>query len=194
MAASGTPAFIVEDFAPNMPNVDPDEGTKQQCPLCNKSRKLKEMRDHVGRHILLRSRGIEEDNLVKTVSLPRLRLMFNTDSCARSVTILADSAVAISAAPALWLPAPSDRSNRTVHFIAHSSTAQPRSRQKTPRAPMSRLHVLTARRQFGNTTQSTTSCLGTTPFSTAPASILVLSSRFNSAKRRRRRWVSLMRS
>jgi hypothetical protein len=67
MSFSGTEAFVVEGFAPDAPGPDVDKETKQQCPLCNVPKKLKEMRDHVGRHILLSSRGVEE-HLVKPVS------------------------------------------------------------------------------------------------------------------------------
>ncbi|KAF9642030.1 hypothetical protein BDM02DRAFT_3194047 [Thelephora ganbajun] len=62
---SGVAAFVVEGFVPDAPN--PSKEVKEQCPLCNAPKKLKEMRDHVGCHILLRSRGIEECDLLKTV-------------------------------------------------------------------------------------------------------------------------------
>ena len=188
----GTPAFVIEDFKPDMPDTDPEKETKQQCPLCNEPKKLKGMRDHVGCHILLSLCGVEEDSLLRPVSLPRLQPIPNTNPHLRSVAILADSVVAISAVPPSWLLAPSGRSNQTVDFVAHSGMAQPESRQKTRHAPTSRSPVLTARRPFGNTTLSTTSRRGTTAFSMAPASTPVLSSKFNSAKRKRRGWGSLM--
>lgn len=60
-----TIAFVVEDFTPNAP--DPDKEMKQQCPLCNDVTKLKHLRDHVGRHILLCSYGVKEHDLLNAV-------------------------------------------------------------------------------------------------------------------------------
>jgi len=65
----GTPAFIVEDLALATPSTDLGKDSPQQCPLCNEPKKLKEMRGHVGRHIMLHSRGVSEEHLMKLVSL-----------------------------------------------------------------------------------------------------------------------------
>lgn len=64
---SGTAAFVVEDFVPNAP--DSDKEMRQQCPLCDSTKKLKDMRDHVGYHILLRLRGGKECGLLNPVRL-----------------------------------------------------------------------------------------------------------------------------
>ena len=185
MTSSGTPAFVVEDFVLSTPNVDPDKEIKQQCPLCNEPKKLKEMRGHVGRHILLHLHGIEDVRRVTKVSLPRLSLIPNLNLYIRSVTILVDSAAVTSAAPASWLPVPNGRLNRTVGFNARSSMAQPRSQRKILRAPTSQLRVHTVQRRSGNTTPSAMSHSDTTPFSMVPALTPILSSRSNLVKRRR---------
>lgn len=151
----GAATFVVEDFKPDAP--DPDKEMKQQCPLCNELRKLKEMRDHVGHHILLHSRGGEDARLLKTVSHPLLWQIPKTNSHKRSVTLPVDSVVVIYAEPPSRQLEPNDRSNRTAGSVAHSSMARLRSRRKTPRAPTSRSSVLTAQRRFGSTTQLTTS-------------------------------------
>jgi len=75
----GTPAFIVEDLVLATPNTDLGKESKQQCPLCNEPKKLKDMRGHVGRHIMLHSRGITEERLVKTVNIRCLWLTTNTN-------------------------------------------------------------------------------------------------------------------
>ena len=64
----GTAAFVVEDFAPKAPDLDPGKETKQECPLCTKQKKPQDMWGHVGGHILLHSRGVEEGGLVNPVS------------------------------------------------------------------------------------------------------------------------------
>lgn len=158
MTPLGMAAFIIEDFKPNAPDTNLDREAKRQCPLCNDLKKLKEMRGHVGHHIMLRSRGGKEDHLSKTASLPLLQLIFDTNPHERSVTTPVDSVVTIFAEPPSRSPVPNDRSNQTAHSIARSNTARPRSRRKTPHAPTSQSSVLTARKQFGNTTPSTTSC------------------------------------
>jgi hypothetical protein len=100
---------------------------------------------------------------------PPLQLVPGTNPSARLVTALADSAVVSCAAPASRLPAPNDKSKRTVGFVTRSSIVQPRSQRKTRHAPIFRSSALTARRRSGNTTPSTTSHSGTMPFSTVPA-------------------------
>lgn len=37
-----------------------DPNTPQCCPLCGNKTKLKQLRGHIGQHILFRSRGMEE--------------------------------------------------------------------------------------------------------------------------------------
>lgn len=161
--SSGTAAFVVEDFVLDAP--DPDKDTRHQCPLCNSVKKLKDMRDHVGRHVLLDSRGVEECDLLKPVSLLPLHyctLLTHT----RLAGTLVDSVVATRATPVSRLLVPNSRSTPTVNFITRSSTTQPRSQRKIPRAPTSQSCAPTARRRFGSTTPLIISCFGTRPFLT----------------------------
>ena len=174
-----------------MPSPDPE--AKQQCPLCSGLKKLKDMRDHVGRHILLHSRGVEEAQLqVRTVNHCCLQLgrSPNANSLARSLTTLAGSVAAISAVLASLSPVTNNRSNQTADFTTRSSMDRLRSQQKTRHAPTSQSNVLTAPRRSGSTMLWITSHSGMIPFSTALASIPTLFSRSNSVKKKRRGWVS----
>jgi hypothetical protein len=47
------------------PKLDPKQ--KINCQLCKTSQTLSKMRNHVGRHILLYMRGVEEENLAVEV-------------------------------------------------------------------------------------------------------------------------------
>ena len=170
MKSPGTAAFVVEDFAPNMPDVDRGKELERNCPLCNEPKKLKDMRGHVGQHILLRSRGAEEYDLVNPVSLPSLWFIPDTNRWyVRSVTIHVDSVVVTCVAPASWLPVPNNGSTRIVGFVISSSMARLKSRPKTPHVPMSQSTAPTARKRFGNTTPLATLCFDTGPSWTVTA-------------------------
>ena len=56
---SGTKSFTVNAITLAPPNTA-NPNTKQQCPLCGKEMKLKQLRGHIGRHILFHSRGMNE--------------------------------------------------------------------------------------------------------------------------------------
>jgi len=56
---SGTKSFTVDAITLTLPNTA-DPNTKQQCPLCGKEMKLKQLRGHIGRHILFHSWGMNE--------------------------------------------------------------------------------------------------------------------------------------
>ena len=81
----GAAAFIVEGAKLDAPDTDPNKETEQQYPLCNREKKLREMRGHVGRHILSHSRGTGEHDLLKPVGLPFQWLMPNANPCRRLV-------------------------------------------------------------------------------------------------------------
>ena len=70
MIPTGTVAFVVEVIRSKSPNMDLNKEAKQHCPLCHEEKKLKELRGHVGQHILWRSLGIKEDLAVKVGFCP----------------------------------------------------------------------------------------------------------------------------
>lgn len=180
----GTPAFVIQDFTPDAPN--PDKEMKQPCLLCDEPKKLADMRNHVGHHILLHSHDAGEGDLLKTVSVCPNRVT-NADSHTRSVITLAGSVVATCAVPASQPRALNDRSIPTASSTTRSSMALLRSLQKAPLARTFQLHAPIARRRFGNTMPSATSRLGTRPFWKAVTSILNLFSILSLVKRRRAR-------
>lgn len=57
---SGMDAFTIDHVALTPPNA-PDPNITQGCPLCNNKMKLKQLRGHIGRHILFHLRGMEEN-------------------------------------------------------------------------------------------------------------------------------------
>ncbi|KAF9789378.1 hypothetical protein BJ322DRAFT_1018049 [Thelephora terrestris] len=57
---TGTATFVIEGFSLNGPDALNKEATRQ-CPLCNKQKKLKAMRDHIGHHVLSRLHKVSED-------------------------------------------------------------------------------------------------------------------------------------
>jgi len=185
MILIGMAAFVVEIIGSTSPNMDPGKETKQRCPLCHEEKKLKELRGHIGLHILWRSFGVEEDLVTKVGSLPPC-LIPGADVYARLGIILADSAVATSATLTSSLPEVKDRLNQIAGFAARSSTARPRSPRKTHRAQMSQSTVLTAQRRFGSTTPLTISRSDTRTFLTVLVSTPILFSRFSPVRTKRR--------
>ena len=182
-------AFVVEVLTSNPPNTALDKESKQRCPLCREEKKLKELRGHVGQHILSRSLGFEEEDLMVKVRLPPPWLTPDSNFWVRLGIILADSVVAIFAAPASWLPEANGRSIQTAPFITSSNTVLLRSLRATRRVQTFQSTALTAQRQFGSTTPLTTLSSGTRIF-LAPASTPTLSSRSSAAKTKRGGWVS----
>jgi len=182
---TGMAAFAIEAIKPKPPNSNLGKETKQQCPLCRGEKKLKELRGHVGLHILRCLLDIDEDLTTKVAIFP-LQPPLDADLDARLGRILADSVVANCATLVSLLPEASDRFNRIVGFSPHSSTAQPRILRKTRRARTSPSTVLTVQRRCGSTMLLTISCLGTKTFSTPPISTLVLSSIFSLGRVKKR--------
>ena len=69
--ALGADAFTVDHVGLTPLNAPNPEAT-QGCPLCKKEMKLKQLRGHVGQHILFRSRGMEQNLLRKVHTLDTL--------------------------------------------------------------------------------------------------------------------------
>ena len=135
----GTPAFVIQDFTPDASN--PDKEMKQLCLLCDKPKKLADMRNHIGHHILLHSHDAGEGDLLKTVSVCP-NCVTNADSHTRLVITLVGSVVATCAAPASQLQALNNRSILTASSTTCSSMALLRSLQKAPLARTFQLHAV----------------------------------------------------
>jgi len=97
--ATGAAAFATEVLAPELPNTGLDKESKQCCPLCHEEKKLKELRGHIGLHILWCLLGVDERLEGGKVSVRPLQIIPNTNPRTRLGIILADSAVATSATP-----------------------------------------------------------------------------------------------
>ena len=67
---TGLAAFVAEVNTPESPNMDLDKEAKQHCPLCNEEKKLRELRGHIGLHILWCLFGVEEDLMNKVCFRP----------------------------------------------------------------------------------------------------------------------------
>ncbi|KAJ7691246.1 hypothetical protein B0H14DRAFT_2242564, partial [Mycena olivaceomarginata] len=65
----GEEAFVVQELPAHLRGAKKCANNKIECEICGIEKKLREMRNHVARHILLCMRGVMETNLIKPVGL-----------------------------------------------------------------------------------------------------------------------------